>query len=313
MCSRFLLLFLFASYLSSSHSVLVGASVLPHGDFALFPSLLPPGPNRTLAAALHAAALASLTRLTAASPTTVLLIAPHALALSNAFALYESSALAGTALIGGDLHNSSTPLLPVSVSAPGAPLLATQLAAALAAQGQNVSGLLPFGDAVPGPLQWSEVVPMALLAPLLNASARGPSLLVWSQPLRRLSCAACMVPELLALGESLARLLAASEERVWLLASADLSHVHPAGTNPYPANGAVAEAFDGAMGRWAAALDEGALMEAARFADEALSCGFTGCVLLHGALREAGGREARLLAGPSWPTYYGMMVADFLV
>ena len=120
-----------------------------------------------------------------------------------------------------------------------------------------------------------------------------------------------MVPELLTLGEGLAGALRARPERAWILVSADLSHVHPAGVNPYPPNGPVAAAFDGAMGRWAAALDEGALMEAAAVADEALSCGFTGAVLLHGALRRSGAWAPRLLAGPSAPTYYGMLVADF--
>ena len=53
-------------------------------------------------------------------------------------------------------------------------------------------------------------------------------------------------------------------------------------------------------------------MDAAAIADSALSCGFTGLVLLEGALGAAATPFAsRLLAGPSAPTYYGMAVAVF--
>lgn len=84
--------------------------------------------------------------------------------------------------------------------------------------------------------------------------------------------------------------------------------------NPYPPNASVAAAFDSAVGAWAGSLNETALLvDAAGVANAAMSCGFTGIVLLHGALRAgAGGLGAwapALTAGPSAPTYYGMLVA----
>ena len=87
-----------------------------------------------------------------------------------------------------------------------------------------------------------------------------------------------------------------------------------AAVNPYPANASVAAAFDSAIGAWAGSLNETALLvDAAGVADAAMSCGFTGIVLLHGALRAGvGGLGAwvpALTAGPSAPTYYGMLVA----
>ena len=300
-------------------AALVGGSVVPHGDFALIPALLDPATrNYSLALALHDAAVASGAALAAARPDVVLLVAPHAIALAVDFAVYESSALAGTALVGGDLHNASTPLVAVSAAAAGAPAFAAALAANLSASpaGANVSGLLAFGDSVPAPIQWSEVVPVALLAGVLNGSgAPGfPGVVVWGQPQRRLACASCMVPELLALGAALAAFADDSALRVWVLVSADLSHVHSAGVNPYPPDDAAADAFDAAVGDWAAGLDRDALVvRAAGVADAALSCGFTGLVLLEGALRAA--RAApwtpNLMAGPSHPTYYGMAVATF--
>ena len=302
----------------ASTALLVGGSVVPHGDFALVPALLDPASaNYSRALALHVAARASAAALRDARPDVVLLVAPHAVALTAAFAIYESSALLGTAVLGGDLHNASAPQLPFTAAAAGAPVFASALAANLSAApaGSNVSGLLAFGDSVPMPIQWSEVVPMSLLADVLNGTGAGfPQVAVWAQPQRRLTCASCMVPELLALGAALAAFADAAPQRVWVLVSADLSHVHSAGVNPYPPNDAVAARFDAAVGVWAAALDRDALVvTAAGLADEALSCGFTGLVLLEGALRAA--RAApftpSLMAGPSAPTYYGMMVAVF--
>ena len=304
--------------LSPAAALLVGGGVLPHGDFSLMPSLLEPGPNRTLAQALHDAAVGPATAaLLAARPDIVLLIAPHAIALTTEFAVYESSAIAGAALVGGDLHNASAPLYPFYAAAEGSPAFATALAANLSARGANVSGLLAFGDSVPAPLQWSEVIPLNLLAAALNGSAAPgrPSVVVWTQPQRRLICASCMVPELLALGAALAAFADARAERFYVLVSADLSHVHPADINPYPANASAAEAFDAAIGAWAAGFPRARsrlVVDAAAIADSALSCGFTGLVLLEGALGAAATPFAsRLLAGPSAPTYYGMAVAVF--
>jgi len=305
-----------------AEAVLVGGVVVPHGDFAILPSLLAPDTaNFTLAQALHDAAVGPATdAILSARPDIVVLIAPHAIALTADFAIYESSALAGAASVGGDLHNASVPLVPFFAAAAGAPAFATALAVNLsaAAAGANVSGLLAFGDAVPGQLQWSEVIPLSLLAAALNGSsarsASRPGLVVWAQPQRRLACASCMVPELLALGAALAAFADDRAERVLLLVSADLSHVHPAAVNPYPPDGAVASAFDAAVGAWAAALDRDKLVvEAAALADKALSCGFTGLVLLEAALRASRGAPwaPRLLAGPVAPTYYGMAVAVF--
>ena len=146
----------------------------------------------------------------------------------------------------------------------------------------------------------------------------GRSLLVLSLPSRRLTQAEDMVPELLALGASIRRLLDARDApRVWLLVSADLAHTHPAGVNPYPPNATAASAFDTAIGVWARTLDAPPLVEvAAALASYALSCGFTGLIALHGAL--AAGPHGitewtpRVWASPSAPTYYGMMVATFV-
>lgn len=294
--------------------LLLGASVLPHGDFAWLPSLLAAGSvNRTVAERVHAGARAAAAQLRAAAPDVVLVVAPHGAALDAAFAVYANSGAAGTALLGGDLHNASQPLVAVPLAAAGAPALAAALTAALAPK-HNVTGLSFWGDSEPAPLRWSEIVPLAFLGDFVNAS-HGAGVLVWTQPAKRLVCASCMVPELLATGGALAAALAAAPQRVWLIVSADLAHTHPAAVNPYAANATAATAFDAAASAWAAALDARALLvTAASLADTALSCGFTGMVLAHAALAAAPGGlaawRAQLFATGA-PTYYGMLAAGF--
>jgi len=79
-----------------------------------------------------------------------------------------------------------------------------------------------------------------------------------------------------------------------------------------------AEPFDRACGRWAATLERDFLIgEAASKVNKALSCGFTGLVMLEGFLARSaqhtyGGRQwAPKLLANFHPTYYGMMVSTF--
>ena len=300
---------------AASPALLLGASVIPHGDFAWLPSLLPEGSaNRSIAEFVRSGAMKAAALLREASPEVILVIAPHAAALSTSFALYANSGVAGTALLGGDLHNATQPLVAVPLAAAGAPELAVSLATTLAAA-HNVSDLTFWGDSEPAPLRWSEIVPLAFLDGFVNASTGGAQVLVWSQPTKRLTCASCMVPELISTGAALAAALAATPQRIWLLVSADLAHTHPAAVNPYPANASAAAAFDAAASSWAAALDAHSLLvTAAQVTDYALSCGFTGMVLAHAALAAAPGGLAAWqpeLFAYGAPTYYGMLAAHF--
>ena len=63
--------------------------------------------------------------------------------------------------------------------------------------GANVSGLVGFGNAVPFPLAWGEVIPLHFIAPHLPPTAK---LIVISQPQRRYTDSVSMIPELLKLG-----------------------------------------------------------------------------------------------------------------
>ena len=126
-----------------------------------------------------------------------------------------------------------------------------------------------------------------------------------------------MTDELLALGAALGEQLEAMPQRVAVLVSSDLAHTHLA-SGPYGYS-ASAEPFDEAIGAWASTLADAPLLESARsLVADALSCGYTGLVMLHGLLTRsvAFGRDRwrPMRAGPfalAHPTYYGMLVAGF--
>lgn len=93
-----------------------------------------------------------------------------------------------------------------------------------------------------------------------------------------------MVPELTRIGGEVYKWLETRPERIAVVVSADLAHTFredgPYGYTP------AAVPFDRAIGAWASELDQDALLvEAASLVDEALSCGYTGLVLLNGMLR----------------------------
>ena len=69
-----------------------------------------------------------------------------------------------------------------------------------------------------------------------------------------------------------------------------------------------------AVGHWAATLNSTSLLDtAAKLVDRALSCGYTGLVMLHGMLSRSQLTSWQPhLYGNYHPSYYGMMAASFL-
>ena len=96
-------------------------------------------------------------------------------------------------------------------------------------------------------------------------------------------------------------------------ATSDLAHTHLA-SGPYGYSKA-AEPFDQAVGQWASTLEPKPLLVTARsLVADALSCGYTGLVLLHGMLSSGVAGEWAPMHQPfalEHPTYYGMMVSGF--
>ena len=285
---------------------IVGAVIVPHGDFAFDPSLVQ-YQNGSLE--IHRAAKAAGRYLSALSPDVILLSTPHGVALSDDFAFYTNSYGAGYAMVGGDLQNSSFPQYKVPMNVTLDAQLSNALLAAL--HGMNVSGLSSFADSEAQAIRWGEVLPLTFLTPGVREAAK---IVILSQPLRRYSASAQMVPELLRLGDAAFRVLDAMPERVALLMSSDLAHTHLA-SGPYGFSDAAAP-FDAAVARWAGnpmANATALLDEAAQLEKQAMSCGFTSLVFLHGALAAAGNWSRwspRVLANFAC-TYYGMLVSVF--
>jgi aromatic ring-opening dioxygenase LigB subunit len=333
---------------------LQAAVILPHGDFAVDPSLVPANTREREAADAVAQAAAETGHWLSrhVDPDLIFLSTPHGIALSNDFGIYLGSTASGSADIGKDLHNASHAQYRVHLPTIALdPRLSEQLVDELIALQQNVSAIqVSADDSVEIPLQWAEVIPLMLIPPrqkqsrsplwlssplrqrrldAVSTSTQPRRHLILSQPLRRYTHATDMVSELVALGRDFRTWIDARPERVAVVISGDMSHTHrPDGPYGYSDQ---SSAFDAAVGRWAAdpCHQAASLLEEARFLQpKALSCGFTGMVLLHGML--CGGDDDNIddqngngdngFDPTAWDahvwvnrnvTYYGMMVASY--
>ena len=300
------LLVLLAARVASAE--IIGAAFLPHGDFAFDPSLVN---FENGSQALHDAAASVGAQLAAARPDVVLLSTPHGESADVPFLFLDASLADGYATIGLDLdrdcadgcYDATLPTSPLRVDAN----LTRATVARLRGDGFRVAALEAFADTEPAPLRWGEIIPLSFL----NATLGSTSLVVLGQPARRQTDEVQMVPELLSLGRALFESLDALSARVLVVVSGDLAHTHLA-SGPYGYNPA-AVPFDAALGAWASSLDPAPLLEnATALADDAKSCGFTGAVMLHGLLNASCGRFTPRLLANAAPTYYGMMVAQFV-
>ena len=294
-----------AAFAPLARGKIVSAAYLPHGDFAFDPSLVKFANGSR---ELHDAAAVVGARLAALRPDIVVVSTPHGESLDRPFLFLDSSRARAKATIGLDLdrdcargcYEASLPVDEIRIAEN-----ATRAATAwLRARGFDVAALEAFADTEPAPLRWGELIPLSFLNATLNSS----SLVVLGQPERRLTEEVAMVPELLDLGGALFDFFDALAETVVVVVSGDLAHTHLA-SGPYGFSPAAAP-YDAHIADWAGSLDRAALDAATAYADDAKSCGYTGAVLLHGLLHGTS-FAPRLLAGPSAPTYYGMLVADY--
>ena len=240
------------------------------------------------------------------NPDVIVLSTPHGIAAPEDFIFYLNPKGSGSA----DTDSCSCPPccynLSVSVDVKGTETLLSTLQA----DEEKVSFLTAFGPPgeadVPFPLRWGEIVPLYFTKGILKQS----KVIVLSHPSRRYTQAVEMIPELRRLGRSLYRALQSQPDKIVLVVSADLAHTHLK-SGPYGYTTA-AEPFDQACGRWAASLDSDQLVvKAASFVNRALSCGFTGLVMLDGMLASSPVKWQSRLHVNLHPSYYGMMLASF--
>ena len=241
------------------------------------------------------------------NPDTIVLSTPHGIAAPEDFIFYFSPKGSGFA----DTDNCACPPCCYNLSVAMDTNGTKTLFSTLKAEKENVSYLSAFGppgnEDTPFPLRWGEIVPLYFTKNILSRS----KVIVLSQPSRRYTDSVEMIPELRHLGKNLFRILHSQSKRIVVIISADLAHTHLK-SGPYGFSTA-AEPFDKACGAWAASQDSGKLIvEAASYVDKALSCGFTGLVMLDGMLKASSvGWESRLLVN-FHPSYYGMMLACFV-
>lgn len=280
--------------------------MLPHGGVALDPKNFNTtnSTERHEALLLHEACLKVGQDIALLQPDVIFLSTPHGIADYRNFILYLNSEGSGF----GDADNCLQPPCRYFLNVTMHGDIARHVMDVFGYD-RNVSGLSgfgPVGNTEAFPLRWGEVIPLLFVKNISNSQV-----VIISQPTRRYTDDVGMISELLRLGGDLYDYLESRKERIAVVISADLAHTHKA-SGPYGYSNA-SEPFDLAVGKWAASLDSISLLKtAANLVDRALSCGYTGLVMLHGMLsRLPLSSWQPHLYGNYHPSYYGMMAASF--
>ncbi|CAH1796075.1 unnamed protein product [Owenia fusiformis] len=238
------------------------------------------------------------------NPDLIFISTPHGVSDLNNFVFYLNTNAEGRA----DTDNCDCPPCCYNVSVKINTNLSMGLAESLGRH-MRVSGLTANGSpgtaTSPFPLRWGEVIPLHFMGDLKNAEV-----VIFSMPSRRYSQSVEMIPELLALGGELFKELEGLPERVVVVISGDLAHTHDR-DGPYGYSDA-AEPFDQACGRWITAKNRKEITKvAASYVTKALSCGYTGFVMLQGMIDGVGVNSWDFHLHANYhPSYYGMMVAS---
>ena len=254
-------------------------------------------------------------------PDVIFLSTPHGIAVETDFALFLGNGLSpafGSAVMGQDPYYGHVLPTPYTLALDDPIWVDTNLSTSLLTYLQqsatattssnpsknhrtNVTGLYLAPDpSVPIPLHWAEVIPLLLIPPPprrapertshgVNRTEQRRRHIVWSHPHRRYNHAVEMVDELLKLGAAIASWMDRMDRRFAVVISGDLGHTHNV-RGPYGYAPAAA-LYDQALNDWANTTSpcsveaSQALLERARsFQPKAMSCGFTGMVLLQGML-----------------------------
>ncbi|KAK3098992.1 hypothetical protein FSP39_024996 [Pinctada imbricata] len=293
-------------FICETQAVLSNFYIVPHGGIALDPTHF----NTTNATSLkeawmiHDSYVEIGKEIASLQPNLVFLSTPHGISDLNNFVFYYNPTASGFA----DTDNCQCPPCCYNVTV-NLNMKVTSALLQVLSHSKNISALSGFGPPgasdSPFPLRWGEVIPLHFIPGNLT------EIVILSHPSRRYSDDVSMIPELLKLGEDLYQYLESIPEKVVVMISADLAHTHSA-DGPYGFSKA-AEPFDKAVGQWVQLQDPSSLVKtAASYVDKALSCGFTGLVMLQGILgdKRTSQWKPELLANYH-PSYYGMMVAAF--
>ncbi|MFX1253263.1 MAG: hypothetical protein ACFFCZ_16765 [Promethearchaeota archaeon] len=274
---------------------LIGAFILPHGSIILDPSkdAVP-----VQAKELHDAMQDTVRMIEKLQPDLVFFSTPHGIALSHDFGIYMNQTGSGSAEWEGEYTD-------FKVKVEFDQTISAQLHNFLKKNKVAISGITTYSAGLEAPLRWGEVVPLWFLKDLPFK----PKYLIMSQPSRRYEQAVDMIPELIDLGKVLKNYFDLLEKKVVVIISADLAHTHSA-SGPYKYS-EIAEPFDNLIERWATTLNADLLLKnASSLLNQALCCGYTGFVILQGLL-EGTEFQPKVLIRAN-PTYYGMLVAEYI-
>lgn len=322
--------------------VLCGALVLPHGAMILEPDReeLRAAGIDDAASRLNVACESAAAAAKTAAPDLIVLYTPHGMVGGDSFNVYMNPTARGSCEWMGDWAGFQVDVT-IDVTA------AESLIDSMRADGcESVAPISAF-SAMPAPLRWGETVPLYYIRDVTMPARGGSGAKVVimshgpSSTLARGQTAMAREDETAAAGRALGRWCEAQEQRVLLLISADLSHVHGNARCPRLADGTSldpryantaynvekaqpsAAPFEAALDRWIASTAEGKREEArAALCGDALMllpdarcCGWDGFRMLLEIMEmqpNDAPNRAQLLAHEA-PVYFGMLVATFML
>ena len=323
--------------------VLGGISFFPHGAMILDPQK----EDIPLAAIdLHHQCNEAAKLIVDLAPSVIILVTPHGLSSSHSLNVYQNSSFRGNAGWFGHWEEFCVECTNADDS------LTQSIIDNLTKAGVVCEGIAAFSRGAVGPLAWGEAVPLWFHRELLD---RGTRVVVLSVPQRRLTDTMNYCEnEALEVGRYISRLCMTSgdrqgllaSERVCLLVSGDLSHVHgcppttPAIYQGHPSLGEdreLAQSFDSHLvEQWAKKVftdgkitesivndAKGQLLQSSIVREKVVDaklCGFAGLCVIQGCLEElvvlsekGNIQTSGKVFGYAAPTYYGMLVASMKI
>ncbi len=264
------------------------AAVLPHGALVLKPM---DETSKSLRQEMENVA----DEIEKVKPDLIVLSTPHGIMLKNHFAFYHSQKAAGSAEWEDD-YKEFTLTLELDIET-----------TEKLAEKTNAELITPHVPSLPIEIRWGEVIPLYFMFQKITLKA-----IILSHPARRYIHPETMEEELRKLGQQISQFFEQRDENVAVIVSGDWAHTHLE-SGPY-GHSEDAEPFDEAIGDWLSNLHlknqnwRDAKAKAAELVNTALSCGYTGLMLLDGIIQ---GNWTGKLHTIGAPTYYGMAVASY--
>ena len=272
--------------------MIIGAGIVPHGslilehsDFSLFPGA------KNLFQAMK-----SLSKIIEKqNPEIIFMITPHGIQLSNSFGIYLNESGNGSAEWNNKYQNYT---VQINISSK----FSHKLFEYLKDNQVEIESIIAFSEKKSISLKWGETVPLWFLKNL------NTEYVIFTIPSRRYDNPKNMIPELQQLGDQLFNYLNNSAKKIYFLVSGDLSHTHKE-NGPYNFSNKANE-FDILIEEWILKQKKELLLnKAANIVNEALSCGFTGFVLMQSLLEKM--KMKSTILSREIPDYYGMIVAHY--